>query len=241
MTKNEFSIQRDGHKFLGYGASLEVVPRFRCDRYLPPGTMPTTPNAVWVGRYAAQKQNPGVPAYRCRGVIVVDKTTGLTSFTTACECSASRIESVPLSSTSTVSAWMGPLKVNDTGRSVANVAGERRGVKEEPANNACFGTAVGNMSRNVGGGVELRVRKAINYDEDDTSLSSDDASSVTSDKAYYKDLCGRLTASLVDKKATKRENKRVKRENQRLKQENMMLNGKLRNISNLCADRNGNN
>ncbi len=80
-----------------------------------------------------------------------------------------------------------------------------------------------------------------NLAEPDSSLSSEDDSSVASNKDFYKNLCQRLTASLVDKKEIKRENKQVKQENKRLRRENSELNAKLRDIGNMCAGRNGNN
>jgi hypothetical protein len=88
-------IWYDGRRFRGYGGSLEQAA-FRCERYLPSGTSPTTPNIIWTGREVAKKQNPTLIPYRCPGVLVVDKKTGRVSFSIACECTPTRVGVAPL-------------------------------------------------------------------------------------------------------------------------------------------------
>jgi hypothetical protein len=144
----------------------------------------------------------------------VDKKTGRVSFSIACECTPTRVGVAPLANP-TVSVGH---RIYESVNSAV--------IKNSGKNGK-------SSSKNAGDGAKLRIpRKAI---------CSEDDSSVANDKDFYKYLCQRLTASLMDKKDIKRENKQVKQENERLKRENPVLNGKLWDISNMCAVRNGNN
>lgn len=194
--------------------------KYRCHRYRPSGGTSAAKSSGseqairWTFYAPAKASNPDAAPYRCPGTLIENRKTNEMTITVPHECTPVHTTTKSKKSASN----------KDDGRACeydepefesdmfhdGSIAPRKKDALDADASHGDQNVMAGNMESDEG--IDAVV---------DLSIDDDDNNSVSSDKAYYKDMCAALTAALNKRKITEKEarieNRRLRKELKRLR------------------------
>ena len=217
MKKTGKTLRHEGRPYLCTSSNSDRI-KYRCHRYRPGGGSAATSagepsgteQSVWTFYASAKAGNPDAAPYRCPGTLIENRETNEMTITVPHECTVHTIKS-KICGVSLAPNFHDGLAESEFADMVKVVNGSHDGSIEPGDALQGYQNVVASDTESDGG-----INAVV-----DLSLDDEDNNSVSSDKAYYKDMCARLTVALNKRKITEKEarieNKRLRKELKRLR------------------------